>query len=559
MNHHPLHLDAHYAETSTEFGRNVVVGNLRLLGTARDVCPRRLRQGHRQPRDRVSAARRPGVPRRHAVRRDDRARQARVGVEGRPGDSRPSRRSATPRRARSSASSAARFSCRSAGTWGPWWRRPARPADPAAQSGPAPGRPAPASPDRRHPLPVLDLRVPAGERRGVTGNLSCPRCGRVVRPPGLWSDAWTCPVHGAVSPLHPPMVGSDEVLRQLGQRSLVPIWMPWPLPLGWLVSGVQHAGDDHTGPIATVLACSGPNPLTVDVDDLSADLLLVAEQPGVGLGAHRAGLQALDPGNRVAIGSPSLKLVAAGHDTPLWAVDVDERRRSSGRPPASGCGRSRGPALRRPCCWSSSSCATPPIPTTCSTCRTARCHHASADRLTGDLTTGRSFPIGAGRADDDVWLSCPRPHRQRPTAPAPRPVRASRAARRGPARPEPGRRRRPPGRAVGPHRPRAGPRHVERRRRAGRRPRRRRLGRPRLRRRLRRPRARPLPAAPGRAGHRAMAGARGGAVRQHARRRGRAPGPRARRGADPAWCSSTGAHWRCTARPGAASPRSPWP
>ena len=28
MNHHPLHLDAHYAETSTHFGRNVVVGNL---------------------------------------------------------------------------------------------------------------------------------------------------------------------------------------------------------------------------------------------------------------------------------------------------------------------------------------------------------------------------------------------------------------------------------------------------------------------------------------------------------------------------------------------------
>jgi len=28
MNHHPLHLDAHYAEERTEFGRNVVVGNL---------------------------------------------------------------------------------------------------------------------------------------------------------------------------------------------------------------------------------------------------------------------------------------------------------------------------------------------------------------------------------------------------------------------------------------------------------------------------------------------------------------------------------------------------
>lgn len=27
MNHHPLHLDAHYAAEATEFGRNVVVGN----------------------------------------------------------------------------------------------------------------------------------------------------------------------------------------------------------------------------------------------------------------------------------------------------------------------------------------------------------------------------------------------------------------------------------------------------------------------------------------------------------------------------------------------------
>src|SRR5262245_3436564 len=28
MNHHPLHLDAWYAETQTQFGKNVVVGNL---------------------------------------------------------------------------------------------------------------------------------------------------------------------------------------------------------------------------------------------------------------------------------------------------------------------------------------------------------------------------------------------------------------------------------------------------------------------------------------------------------------------------------------------------
>ena len=130
-------------------------------------------------------------------------------------------------------------------------------------------------------------------------------------------------MHGAVAPLHPPMVGSDDALRQLGARSRVPVWVPWPLPLGWLVSGLQHAGDEHTGPIVTVLACSGPNPLTVDVDELSADLLLVAEQPGVGLGARLAGIEALDPGGRIIGGAPGYKLVAAGHDTPLWAVDVD--------------------------------------------------------------------------------------------------------------------------------------------------------------------------------------------------------------------------------------------
>jgi acyl dehydratase len=28
MNHHPLHTDRHYAETDTQFGQNVVVGNL---------------------------------------------------------------------------------------------------------------------------------------------------------------------------------------------------------------------------------------------------------------------------------------------------------------------------------------------------------------------------------------------------------------------------------------------------------------------------------------------------------------------------------------------------
>jgi hypothetical protein len=158
----------------------------------------------------------------------------------------------------------------------------------------------------------------------VGAQLTCPRCGSGIRPPGLWSDSWTCPIHGGIAPLHPPVGASGEALRQLGLRSQVPLWLPWPLPAGWLVSGLQVAGDDHTGPVATVVACSGPNPLIVEpIDPLSADLLLISEQPGVGLAERLAGLGGLDPGDVDSRGAPNLKLTVGGHDTPLWALDTE--------------------------------------------------------------------------------------------------------------------------------------------------------------------------------------------------------------------------------------------
>jgi hypothetical protein len=99
----------------------------------------------------------------------------------------------------------------------------------------------------------------------------------------------------------------------------VPVWLPWPLPSGWLVTGFTHAGDERTGAMATVLACSGPGPLGG-----AAELLLVAEEPGVGLGARYAGLPGPDPGDAVGSGAPHAKLEAAGHPTPLWALDTPE-------------------------------------------------------------------------------------------------------------------------------------------------------------------------------------------------------------------------------------------
>ena len=71
------------------------------------------------------------------------------------------------------------------------------------------------------------------------------------------------------------------------------------MPLGWLVTGLTYAGDDRTGPRATVLVCSGPAPLGG-----AADLMILAEEPGIGLGAHFAGLAGPDPGDRFMSGPP---------------------------------------------------------------------------------------------------------------------------------------------------------------------------------------------------------------------------------------------------------------
>jgi hypothetical protein len=134
-----------------------------------------------------------------------------------------------------------------------------------------------------------------------------------------------------VAPLHPPVMASTEALRGAANRCHVPLWVPWPPPPGWVFSGLRLAGDDHSGTVATVVALSGSNPLP-EADPRSmleltgADLLLVAEQPGIGLGAHLAGLRGVDPGARIAETASRevahLKLVAAGHDTPLWSLEV---------------------------------------------------------------------------------------------------------------------------------------------------------------------------------------------------------------------------------------------
>ena len=83
MNHHPLHTDAHYAETETQFGKNVVVGNLvysLVLGmSVPDVSGKAIANLEVESLKHAEA----DLPRRHDLRADDGARQGRVEEQAR--------------------------------------------------------------------------------------------------------------------------------------------------------------------------------------------------------------------------------------------------------------------------------------------------------------------------------------------------------------------------------------------------------------------------------------------------------------------------------------------
>jgi hypothetical protein len=107
-------------------------------------------------------------------------------------------------------------------------------------------------------------------------------------------------------------------LQVLVRQAKVPVWLPWPLPSGWVVSGFTGAGDERTGTLGSVLALSGPNPLGGP-----AEMLIIAEEPGVGLGAGLAGLPGPDPGDGFAASPPHATVKVAHHEAPLWLVESD--------------------------------------------------------------------------------------------------------------------------------------------------------------------------------------------------------------------------------------------
>jgi hypothetical protein len=134
----------------------------------------------------------------------------------------------------------------------------------------------------------------------------------------VWTSAWCCDLHGEIAPLAPARLPSRDGLQLLASHTTTVVWLPWPLPAGWLVSGFTGAGDERTGARASAVALSGPNPLGGP-----ADLLIIAEEPGVGLGAGLAGLPGPDPGDGFARRAPNAAVRVANHEAPLWVVESD--------------------------------------------------------------------------------------------------------------------------------------------------------------------------------------------------------------------------------------------
>ncbi|GAB2687339.1 hypothetical protein GCM10027194_21790 [Thalassiella azotivora] len=142
-----------------------------------------------------------------------------------------------------------------------------------------------------------------------------------MREPGIWVSDWTCARHGAVQPWSAPHPPTQRWLADVARRSSVPVWVPWPLPAGWLFTGLSEVGTPRGTAQAVAVAVSGPNPAPrAGRPERPADLLLVAEQPGVGLGAHLAGLDGVDPGDGVGTGVAHASVRADGHVCGLWVV-----------------------------------------------------------------------------------------------------------------------------------------------------------------------------------------------------------------------------------------------
>lgn len=145
------------------------------------------------------------------------------------------------------------------------------------------------------------------------------------------SSSWRCEHDGETEPLQVRAPVGPGALDLVSAGSGVPVWVPWPTPVGWTLGGLAIAGDERAPARAAVTGWCGPSPVGGP-----ADLLLVAEEPGVGLGARYAGLPGLDAGGCVT-GAPHAKVQIPDHQVALWPCPPAQPDRVAFVGEAAGC------------------------------------------------------------------------------------------------------------------------------------------------------------------------------------------------------------------------------
>lgn len=144
----------------------------------------------------------------------------------------------------------------------------------------------------------------------------CPRCPTPVAQAGS-AGTWSCPEHGTVRPLWRAQDATyDEFVAHLERAGSFPTYLPWPLSPGWQLTDFAVVGDQR-GAAASLTCVSGPSEL-----DGPVDLIVIAEEPGTGLGARCAGTRHADPGHEIEDGPAALRVRLDSQPVSLWPVST---------------------------------------------------------------------------------------------------------------------------------------------------------------------------------------------------------------------------------------------
>ncbi len=144
----------------------------------------------------------------------------------------------------------------------------------------------------------------------------CPRC----RGPVDGAGDPDCVHHGSGPVLwRAREVSYDAFVEHLATARDFPTYLPWPMAPEWVVSDFAVVTEPSGTPVASLTSVTGSSEL-----DGPVDVLLVAEEPGVGLGARCAGVRASDPGRELEGEQPVARVRIGTVATSLWTVSTSD-------------------------------------------------------------------------------------------------------------------------------------------------------------------------------------------------------------------------------------------